>query len=469
MASNLAFLSAAELLRGYRAKTLNPVDVVIACYERIEKLNPTLNAFCLVDKANAVKAAQESAARWAKGEPLGMLDGVPTSVKDLLITNGWPTLRGSKAINPDQSWTEDAPCVARLREAGAILMGKTTTPELGHKGVTHNPLTGITRNPWNPDTTPGGSSGGGSVAAAAGMAALNLGTDGGGSVRIPASFTGIFALKPTFGVVPAFPISPFGTLAHVGPMTRTVEDAALMLQVIGRPDVRDWYSPRTGDIDYTTTLRDGVRGLRIAYARTINNEPVDAEIAALVHSAVEKFKDLGANVTEVTLDMPDVKQIFQKHWYVGAATVLQSYSSDQQSVMDRTLLEEARWGEKLPLMSYTQAVLARAKLGVQMRAFHQKYDLLLLPTEPIAAFKAGLEVPEGQAETEFGWTEWTPFTYPFNLTQQPAASIPCGLTKAGLPAGLQIVGDLFADALVLRAAYAYEQVVPIPLAPMVKQ
>ena len=203
--TDLCLLSAAELLKRYAARTLSPVDVTAACLARIEKLNPIYNAFCLVDKEGAMKAARESEARWAAGKPIGLLDGVPTSVKDLLITKNWPTLRGSKAINKDQPWLEDAPCVARLREAGAILVGKTTTPEIGHKGVTHNPLTGITRNPWNADYTPGGSSGGASVAAATGMAALNLGTDGGGSIRIPAAFTGIFGIKPTFGAVPAYP------------------------------------------------------------------------------------------------------------------------------------------------------------------------------------------------------------------------------------------------------------------------
>ena len=183
--------------------------------------------------------ARASEQRWATGRPAGPVDGVPTSIKDVFLTRGWPTLRGSRTIDPAQPWAEDAPCVARLRDSGAVLLGKTTTPEIGWKGVTDSPLTGVTRNPWDPARTPGGSSGGAAAAVASGMGALAVGTDGGGSVRIPASFTGTVALKPTYGRIPLYPASPFGTLAHAGPMTRSVEDAALLLDVLSGPDSRD--------------------------------------------------------------------------------------------------------------------------------------------------------------------------------------------------------------------------------------
>ena len=237
-----ALLSATELLDLYRARALSPVEATRACLHRIARLNPRLNAFRMVDEEGAMLAAHASEERWSRSEPIGLLDGIPATVKDLLLTKGWATLRGSRTIDPNQRWEEDAPSVARLREAGAVLLGKTTTPEFGWKGVTDSPLTGITRNPWNPAMTPGGSSGGAAVAAACGMGALHLGTDGGGSIRIPAGFTGIFGFKQSFGRVPAYPPSPFGTLAHVGPMTRTVADAALMLTVISRHDARDWYA-----------------------------------------------------------------------------------------------------------------------------------------------------------------------------------------------------------------------------------
>src|SRR5436190_6855092 len=239
---DLAMMSAVDLLAQYRAKKLSPVEATRSALARIDRLNPRFNAFRLVDEAAALASARASEARWMKGEPISLVDGVPATVKDLLITKGWSTLRGSKAVEPNQAWDEDAPCVARLREEGAVLLGKTTTPEFGWKGVTDSPLTGITGNPWDETKTPGGSSGGAAVAAACGMGALHLGTDGGGSIRIPAGFTGIFGFKQSYGLVPASPLSPFGTLAHIGPMTRTVADAALMLSVIAKPDLRDWYA-----------------------------------------------------------------------------------------------------------------------------------------------------------------------------------------------------------------------------------
>ena len=223
MKNDLCALSATELLALYRRKKVSPVEVTRATLERIGKLNPVLNAFCLLDPDSSLKAAKQSEKRWLKGAPQGLLDGVPASIKDLIVTRGWPTLRGSRTTDPKGPWNDDAPVVARLREHGAVLLGKTTTPEFGWKGVTDNPLTGITRNPWNPKLTPGGSSGGAAAAVAAGMGPLAVGTDGGGSIRIPCSFTGLFGLKPSFGRVPAWPLSPMGTVAHLGPMTRTVD------------------------------------------------------------------------------------------------------------------------------------------------------------------------------------------------------------------------------------------------------
>ena len=239
---DLNWLSAAELSRGYARKKFSPVDVARACLAQIAKHDHAINAMCRVKEKEALEQAKASAARWKKGEALGPLDGVPVLIKDLLLVKGWPTLRGSKTVERNQAWDQDAPSVARLREAGAVFLGATTTPEFGWKGVTDSPLTGVTRNPWDLTKTPGGSSGGSAAGVAAGYAPLSLGTDGGGSIRIPAGFSGIYGLKPSFGRVPAYPLSPFGTVAHVGPMTRTVEDSALMMNEIARPDARDWTS-----------------------------------------------------------------------------------------------------------------------------------------------------------------------------------------------------------------------------------
>src|SRR6185369_17099019 len=266
--------------------------------------------FRLVDAPAAEAAALASATRWQRGEPMGPLDGVPTTIKDLVLTKGWSTLRGSKAISPDQPWDEDAPAVARLREAGAILLGKTTTPEFGWKGVTDSPLTGITRNPWNPVKTPGGSSGGGAAAVAAGMGPLTLGTDGGGSIRIPCAFTGLVGLKPSFGRVPAWPLSPFGTVAHIGPMTRTVHDAALLLNVIAQPDARDWLALPADACDYAAGLEEGVRGWRIAYSADLGYADVEPEVATLVRQAALRFIELGATVDEAHPGFEGVEEIF---------------------------------------------------------------------------------------------------------------------------------------------------------------
>src|SRR5215217_7781008 len=232
--------SAAELAAAYRSGQLSPVEAAQEALERIEERDETVNAFCLVDPDAALADARESAERFARGEPRGPLDGVPVAIKDLLVTRGWPTLRGSPAIDPHGPWEDDAPVVAALRRSGAVLPGKTTTPELGWKGVTDSPLTGITRNPWDRSRTAGGSSGGSAAALATGMVPLALGTDGGGSIRIPCAFCGLPGLKPTFGRVPAWPASPFGPVSHVGPMARTVADLALLLDVIAQPDARDW-------------------------------------------------------------------------------------------------------------------------------------------------------------------------------------------------------------------------------------
>src|SRR3954464_11583889 len=274
---DLCALSAVELLDGYRKHEFSPVEVTRAVLERIEKLNPVLNAFNLVSD-RALDDAKASEARWKSGATKGLLDGVPVSIKDIILTKGWPTLRGSKTVDPKGPWNDDAPATARLREHGAVLIGKTTTPEFGWKGVTDSALTGITRNPWNPKKTPGGSSGGAAAALASGMAPLAVGTDGGGSIRIPCSFTGVFGIKPSFGRVPAWPLSPFGTVAHLGPMSRNVTDAALMLSVMSLPDARDWHALPYEPRDYRAGLEDGIRDLRIAYSSNLGYATVDPEV-----------------------------------------------------------------------------------------------------------------------------------------------------------------------------------------------
>ena len=464
MAEDTARLPATELVTRFVAGDLSPVDATQACLDRIGQTNPALNAMNLVDADGALAAARQAEKRYRAGTPLSPIDGVPITIKDIVLVRGWPTRRGSRTIDPDQPWLEDAPAPARLREAGAVPLGRTTTPEFGWKGVTDSPLTGITRNPWDRDKAPGGSSGGAAVAAAVGMAPLNIGTDGGGSIRIPAAFTGIFGFKPSFGRVPAYPPSPFGTLAHLGPMTRTVADAAAMLTVMARPDPRDWHARPYGPEDFARTLDAGVGGLRIGFAPTLDRAQVDPEIARLVAEAAAVFETLGATVEEVAPPLADAARVFDTLWAAGAAAVYRTVPADRRDRVDPGFRAVAEAAGSMPAETLHGADLARGAIGGAMNRFFGTVDLLLTPAEPIAAFEAGHDVPPGGPYR--GWPDWTPFTYPFNLTQQPAASVPCGLTAAGLPAGLQIVGPAHQDALVLRAAAAFERARPWPLSPI---
>ncbi|MFM8864522.1 MAG: amidase [Limnohabitans sp.] len=464
MTTDLTQCPAHELIALYRSGQASPVEATQAVLARIERLNPQLNAFCLVDADAALAAARDSQARWqahrSSGAPVGELEGVPTSIKDLILTRGWPTLRGSRTIDPQQPWEADAPATARLREAGVVLLGKTTTPEFGCKGETNSPATGITRNPWNTGCTPGGSSGGTAAAVAAGLGPLSVGTDGAGSVRIPAAFCGNVGLKPSFGRVPAYPLSPFGTVAHLGPHTMSVRDAALMMNVLKQPDARDWTALEADSSDYTLGLDDGVRGLRIAYSPTLGYaQNVHPEIAAAVEAAVRQLQALGAHVEQVDPGFEDPLEITTGLWFLGAHTVWSGLTPQQQAVTDPDFRAEAELGAQLTALQVQQLHQRRGVLGSHMRQFMQRYDLLVTPSVAVPAFEArsaGSVPMDPQA-----MLGWTPFSYPFNLTQQPAISVPCGLTQAGLPMGLQIVGPMFGDALVLRAARAFESVQPV--------
>ena len=459
-ASRLIEYSATELMALYAARQASPVEATQAVLDRIAEFNPLLKAFCHVAADDALAAARLSESRWHRSEPCGPLDGVPVSIKDLILARGWPTLRGSRTVDRQQPWDVDAPVTARLREAGAVLLGKTSTPEFGCKGETNSPLTGITRNPWDPRKTPGGSSGGTAAAVAAGMGPLSVGTDGAGSVRIPAAFSGNFGLKPSFGRVPAHPLSPFGSVAHLGPHSLSVRDAALMMNVLKRPDARDWTSLPYDPADYREGLDDGVKGLRIAYSPTLGYATgIDPEVAAAVDAAVRELEALGAQVEAVDPGFADPLDITTGLWFVGAWTVWNGLTPEQQAVVDPDFRAEAELGRAYSALDIQRLHLRRGELGSQLRQFMQRFDLLVTPSVAIPAFDAR---PAGHTPMEpRAMLGWTPFSYPFNLSQQPACSIPCGLTRAGLPIGLQIVGPMFGDALVLRAARAYESVRPI--------
>ena len=453
--TDIAWLGATELLAAYRAGTLSPVEVTDHLLARIERLDPQLDAWCLVDPERSRAEAAASAQRWAAGRPEGRLDGVPVAVKDVFLTTGWPTRKGSVLVDEAGPWDVDSPAVAALRRDAAVLLGKTTTPELGWKGVTDAPASGVTRNPWDPSRTPGGSSGGSSAALAAGMVPLALGTDGGGSIRIPAAFSGVAGIKPTWGRVPHWPVSPYGGLAHAGPMARTVADTALLLDVLATPDHRDPGALAPDGVDHLAAIDGGVAGLRIAWCPTLFGAEVHPEIATATAAAIEVLASLGAHVEELDLGLDDPVDAFHVLWNAGAAQATAADTPDERARRDPGLAEICADGARYSAVDYLDAMAVRGALAVRLGALLDDWDLLATPTIPIPPFGAGLEVPEGWPHHR--WTSWTPFTYPFNLTQQPAASVPCRDTAAGLPVGLQLVGARFADALVLRAAHAYER------------
>lgn len=451
-------LSAAEMVHAFAQGSLTPVEVTHACLASISRHDDGLNACCRLDAEATLAAAERSTERYRRGQALGPLDGVPVAIKDMFLTHGEPNLKGSLTIDPDQPWLDDAPAVAALRRQGAVFVARTTTPEFGWKGVTDSPLTGISRNPWDPALTPGGSSGGSAAAVAAGMTPLALGTDAGGSIRIPAGFCGVVGHQPTHGLAPMWPPSAFYPLAHVGPLSWTVRDCALLMDVLALPDARDSALPPPRRL-FTSQLDLGIDGLKIAFSPDLGYVSVDPEVATLVESAVQLLEASGATVELADPGFEDPREAFDRLFLGGAANALRDLNTQHRARMDPALVEAAEAAESLSALDYLQAMNTRAQLGETMGRFHQHWDLLVTPTLPLVAFTAGLEVPEHAPDPR--WPGWTPFTYPFNLTGQPAISVPCGHTVDGLPAGLQIVGPRHADALVLRAAYSLQQALPL--------
>lgn len=453
MSEDLVWCAASELSRRYARKELSPVDVTKQALARAERLQPHLNFLVLIDHKGALEAAQASEARWRKGEPLSPLDGVPTSIKDTTTVKGWPTRYGSHATDETPA-AEDAPVVARLRAAGMPILGKTTTPEFGWKALTDSPLQGITRNPWNPEHTPGGSSGGASAMTAAGVAPFNHGNDGGGSIRIPSAHTGLVGLKPSFGRIAQYPADgPFADVVSQGVLARSVLDTALALNATAGPDPRDWRSLPADPRDYTVGLDEGVRGWKIGLSLDLGHVPADPEVRDLVAAAAERFEQLGAHVEEVGPLIEPLQQSFEPLWIGSFATRLRQIPSQLHAKLDPGFRAAAEKGLAITLADYARAYEARSRLARERALWHQKYDLLLAPVTP---------TPGPTVDTLYNseafprWTKGAPYTLPFNLTGQPAASMPAGVTAAGLPVGLQMVGAPRADHLVLRAMRAYE-------------
>lgn len=452
MADELNWLSAREMVRRFADGSLSPVDVLESTLARLHAVNPVLNAVCLLDEPQGRRLAEESAERWRRNTPLGSLDGVPVAIKDTAHVAGWPTRIGSHATATAPS-AEDTPGVARLREAGAVFFCKTTTPEFGWKGVTHGPLTGITRNPWDVSRTPGGSSGGSAALVAAGVVPLATGGDGGGSIRIPAAFSGVFGLKPSYGVVPNFP-GPMGMLAVYGGLSRDVVDSALLLNVLTRPDARDSFAIPYRGVDYLDGLDKGVAGLRIAWSPDLGFAGTEPAVVAGMQPAIGALAKAGADVQHVALDLSGAHRTLEVIWGASHAALVRDFDGAQLAALDPGLLRLVISAQDISASELQAAYADMRALSQTMHAFHRDYDLLLTPTVPITAFAAGVDTPDSTRFPQ--WYDWTPLTWPFNLTRQPAASVPCGFVD-GLPIGLQIVGPMFAEQDILRASRCVEQ------------
>jgi len=465
-------LGARAMTEGYAKGEFTPVDVARACLERIDATAGALNAFCLIDAPRTLAEAEAAASRWVKGEAHGPLDGVPVSIKDLIDVAGWPTLSGTHVVPREQAMPQrDALTVSRLRAAGAVLLGKTTTTELGHKGVSDSPLTGATHNPWNLAMTTGGSSCGAGAAAAAGLGPLHLGNDGGGSVRIPGSFCGVVAIKPGAGTISQLEPSITGPLVAAGPLARRLEDAVLMLDVLADSDVPLVVDGALSSVNagragrMTAALVQSTASLRLGILETISDAPVDPQVALLVARAAKLLAGEFASAQAATLELPDAEATYITILSAGTAMMADDYSPERRSLMEPALQELVRVGRTVSGQDYATAY-HRTRGGYinRLRALFQRFDVLVLPTMPCTAFPLYNDYPGPQNR---GWrADWTPFTFPFNLMGLPAMTMPCGLDAAGLPVGVQLVAPWGGETMLIRAAAALLRQLPPLLPPL---
>ncbi len=453
-ANELGFMSALEIAAKIRARELSPVEVVEACLARIDDLEPRLHAFAqvLADRARADARAAEAAVR--RGDPLGALHGVPVGVKDQMNVTGAKVTFGTHLL-AEYVATEDAPVVAGLRKAGAVVVGMTTMPEFGWNGISWSPLYGTTHNPWDPDRTAGGSSSGSGAAIAAGVLPIAVGSDGAGSIRMPASFCGIVGLKPTYGRVAMYPVSVSELVTHYGPMSRTVRDGAAMLNAMAGPDPRDPHCLPASDEDYLAACDGGLARMRIAYSPDLGYATVDPDVARIVAESVRRFEALGATVEEASPGFEDPIWAADQYLWAGAANRAYPRLADMRDTMDPGFVEATEMMAERTLFDAARARTVRLGVADAMGRFFGRYDLLVTPTMAATAFGQDRALPEYGPSLA-----WSPFTYPFNLTGEPAITVPAGWATDGMPVGLQIVGPRFAEGRVLRAAAAFEEAQP---------
>ncbi|MGM0542932.1 MAG: amidase [Pseudomonadota bacterium] len=455
--TDLGAMDAQTLRQLFETRQASPLEATRAALARIDQFNEAVNAYVHVDAEGAEQAAKASARRWGQGKPLSPIDGIPVSMKDLTEVAGMPCRAGSLTTS-DERCDTDAPPARMLREAGAIFLGKTNTPEFGWKAVTDNRVFGATNNPWDTRLTPGGSSGGAAAAAALNMGVLHQGGDSGGSIRIPAAFTGVFGFKPTFGWTPQWPPAKEPTLSHLGPLTRSVRDAVSMLDVMGRYDYRDPYATRGQPDCWGADLDKGLEGLRIGYSADLGYADVDPQIASRVKEAAQKMEALGAEIVEVDPGFCSPLDTFRKIWFTASLDQWRQMTPSQREQLDPGMVANAREAEAWNALDLFRALSDRALLTRELEHFNQHYHLIMTPAVAVLPFEVNQEVPPGSGMRD--WEEWASFSYPFNLSQQPAASVPCGFTDNGLPVGFQLAGGKFDDVRVLRACHTFMETHP---------
>jgi aspartyl-tRNA(Asn)/glutamyl-tRNA(Gln) amidotransferase subunit A len=457
---DLNFMPAVALAPMIRTKKISPVEVMQALLRRVEKLEPQLNAFASFDGDRAMAKAREAEAALMGSGPIGPMHGLPVTIKDLAATKDFPTQSGSK-ITAGTRPNADTPFVTRLTDAGAIVIGKTTTSEFGWTGVSRSPLTGITHNPWKHGFNAGASSAGAGVAAAAGYSALHQGSDGAGSIRMPSHFCGIYGIKPSFGRIPYAPLGVGDNTSHIGPMTRGVADSALMMSVMSGPHPLDHTTLEAWPADYCGRLEDGIAGAKIAFSPDLGHARVDPDVAALVRKAAEDFAaSVGAPLVDVSLPWgPKGPELGRKMW-AAHVTRLAKHLPQWESQMDPGLVACIRDGGEVTMDQY-QALRERKHAYIaDIHMFFEDWDFLITPTVSVAAFPAEKLMPDHWPTHPWDWMSWAEFSYPFNMSWNPAATVPCGFTAEGLPVGMQIVGKRFNDLGVLQASRAFEKALP---------
>ena len=464
MKQQLFKMSATSLIEMFQKKETNPLEVSLEVIKNLKKNNKKINAFVDYDEDKIIEQAKASSARWDKKKIIGLLDGVPISIKDLIITKDYSTKRGSYVESIPVINERDAPVVTKIKNHGGVILGKTTTPEFGHKGTTQSNRYGNTLNPWDLNLNSGGSSGGSSAAVASGFGPLSIGTDGGGSVRIPCSFCGLFGHKPTFGRIPAYPLSPFGTVANIGPISRIVNDSAILMNVIATPHIDDWYSLPAENIDYTEHNFANIKSLRIGVIKNFGMEKffsnlnVEEEISLKIDEAIQVMKNEGLQIIDnIDLDWPhNPADIFKIMWQAGAANLSKKISNDDFSKIDKNFLGFIDQGNNYSIFDLMEAEAKRAENAVFLSHIFDELDIIIGPTMPVASFAAEKNVPEGWDQSDI--FSWTPYTYPFNLTKHPASTINCNFTNNNLPVGLQIVAPLYHDIICFKLAAYLEKI-----------